>query len=289
MTTAPILIMGMHRSGTSLIARALDDMGLFLGVDKDANHEARFFRYADEWLLRQSGGAWDYPEPFHLLLADETVRNLAVRYLDGLMASPYVVRYLGWRQFWRWRKPKNLSIPWGWKDPRLTFTLPVWLDLFPEARVIYVKRHGVDVAASLQKRQQALIMQSERGMAAKRPFFLRDWPRKRRGEGFTNSLRCATLEGGFSLWESYLREAAGHAIALGDRFFELRYEDFLVDPVANLRALSQFTGLSVNEEMIEQVATAVNPHRAFAYRQDPALQAWAEKVESRLAKWGYTS
>jgi hypothetical protein len=287
--TSPILIMGMHRSGTSLVARMLEALGLFLGVDKDANHEARFFRYADEWLLRQSGGAWDYPEPIHLLLADQAVRHLAADYLNGLMTSLYALRYLGWWRFGRWHRPSNLPVLWGWKDPRLTFTLPVWLDLFPQARVIYVVRHGVDVAASLQARQQALVAQSEQKLAGKRPFYLRDWLRKRQGEGFTNSLRCATLAGGFSLWEAYLAEAEQHKAALGSQFMELRYEDFLAHPVPHLQTLVEFIGLGVDIKAIEHVATAVNPHRAYAYRQNPALQAWAEEMQPQLTKWGYKS
>jgi hypothetical protein len=43
---------------------------------------------------------------------------------------------------------------WGWKDPRNSITLPVWLKLFPDARVIHIVRNGVDVAESLYRRQQ---------------------------------------------------------------------------------------------------------------------------------------
>ena len=36
-------------------------------------------------------------------------------------------------------------------------TLPIWLSLFPEARLIYIVRHGVDVASSLMVRERKLL------------------------------------------------------------------------------------------------------------------------------------
>ncbi|MBW1793701.1 MAG: sulfotransferase [Deltaproteobacteria bacterium] len=41
---------------------------------------------------------------------------------------------------------------WGWKDPRTTLTLPLWLKLFPKARIIHVIRNGIDSALSLWRR-----------------------------------------------------------------------------------------------------------------------------------------
>lgn len=48
----PVIIIGMHRSGTSLVARLLDVLGLFLGKYKDENHEARLFISINDWFLR---------------------------------------------------------------------------------------------------------------------------------------------------------------------------------------------------------------------------------------------
>jgi len=39
----PIVIIGMHRSGTSIVTRMLGQLGLFVGKKKDMNHEALFF------------------------------------------------------------------------------------------------------------------------------------------------------------------------------------------------------------------------------------------------------
>jgi len=63
----PLILLGMHRSGTSMAARLLERLGVFMGWRKDSNHEADFFRHANEWLLSQAGGAWDHPEPVRTL------------------------------------------------------------------------------------------------------------------------------------------------------------------------------------------------------------------------------
>lgn len=39
----PVIIIGMHRSGTSMISRMIEALGLFQGKEKDPNNEAFFF------------------------------------------------------------------------------------------------------------------------------------------------------------------------------------------------------------------------------------------------------
>ena len=38
----PIIIIGMHRSGTSMLSKILEDSDIFLGNNKDINNEALF-------------------------------------------------------------------------------------------------------------------------------------------------------------------------------------------------------------------------------------------------------
>ncbi len=40
----------------------------------------------------------------------------------------------------RYKRTNGLKA-WGWKDPRNTFTLPMWLSIFPKARVLHVLRN----------------------------------------------------------------------------------------------------------------------------------------------------
>ena len=45
---APIILLGMHRSGTSMIAGMLEELGLFMGNHKDRNNEAFLFMKLNE-------------------------------------------------------------------------------------------------------------------------------------------------------------------------------------------------------------------------------------------------
>ena len=58
---APIIFIGMHRSGTSMLGRLLESLGLFAGTRKDPNNEAVFFQQINDWLLTQCGARWDMP------------------------------------------------------------------------------------------------------------------------------------------------------------------------------------------------------------------------------------
>src|SRR4051812_15792503 len=192
----------MHRSGTSMLGRLLEQCGLFAGVRKDENNEALFFQQINTWLLGQSGARWDEPAAIHNLWRHEKVLPLIESYIQTVLDSPRSVLFLGLQKYLSGGM-KSLDSPWGWKDPRNTFTLPIWLRMFPQARVISIERHGVDVAQSLRVREiQNLAEAAEKFRRYRSLVFLRP-----KGGGFVESPRCAFLDGGFSLWREYTAEA----------------------------------------------------------------------------------
>lgn len=143
-----VAVVGMHRSGTSLLARILVEFGLDLGAEEDLlgaradNVEgfwenARFVELNDA-ILQALGGAWDMPPALEPgWESDREVEALvpaARRLIDG---------------FVRERRP------WGWKDPRTSLILPFWLALLPELRVVVCLRHPLEVARSLTSRGSA--------------------------------------------------------------------------------------------------------------------------------------
>lgn len=142
----PIGIIGMHRSGTSLVARLLNVAGLFLG-DESALLPASEFNEAGHWehisfidinerLLSAFGGDWSDPPllPAGWLQLDE-VRLLLAE------ASEFVAETFSAYQ------------PWGWKDPRTTLVLPFWHELLPDTRWIICVRNPLDVVDSLRRRE----------------------------------------------------------------------------------------------------------------------------------------
>src|ERR1700710_1027510 len=122
----PVIFIGMHRSGTSMLARLLEELGMFFGAVKDQNNEALFFQDLNEWLLTQCGGRWDNPAVFNRYFWRNAATGKGTElYLRKLLVSPRAVQFLGAR--YAMRGIPGLETPRGWKDPRNTFTLPLWL------------------------------------------------------------------------------------------------------------------------------------------------------------------
>jgi hypothetical protein len=140
-----VCVLGMHRSGTSLVTRLLNFAGVFLGPEEgllpsnDGNakgywEQSAFMQINDEILARM-GGSWDSPPEFPpgweslSELDDLRIRTRA------LIADYFEGRPL-----------------WGWKDPRTCLTLPFWAALTGPTRYVICVRNPVDVAASLERR-----------------------------------------------------------------------------------------------------------------------------------------
>lgn len=282
----PLIVIGMHRSGTTLLSRLLQRVGVFMGVDRNRNEEARFTVALNEWWFRQASATWDCPEPMDELLADEALREWLVDYAGGIVRGPAARRFLGIRRYLGCRGLDRIGGPWGWKDPRTTYTLPFWLELFPAARVIHVTRHGVDVAASLKVRRERVVADNLRRYRRLRGLYQRD-PRAPKRRGFGPQPRCRTLAGGFDLWEAYVERARTHVDALGERAYELQYEALLAQPVAELERLLTFAGVAATAGQLQSATAGLEPSRAHAWRQDADARAFAESVRDRLDRQGY--
>lgn len=131
----PVLVLGMHRSGTSCLAGSLEEAGLYLGqVNTAAPHNARGNRESraimdlQDDLLRANGGNWDAPPREVIWAAEHRARR------DAIISTYPTDRV------------------WGFKDPRTLLTLSGWLEVFPSARFVGTFRHPLAVAASLHAR-----------------------------------------------------------------------------------------------------------------------------------------
>jgi len=157
----------------------------------------------------------------------------------------------------------SMSQAWGWKDPRNTFTLPFWLDIFPQAKIVHIVRHGVDVGLSLQKRERQQLQRSRERHARRKWLY---WLRPKRN-GFLDSPRCLSLREGVRLWETYVSRASRFVDANADRAHTLRYETFLEAPEASLQVLAAFCGLDPTSAAVDECVAHVDASRAFAYRR----------------------
>ncbi len=284
-STDPIIIIGMHRSGTSMITRILKQLGLFVGWKTDINCEAIFFRWLNTWLMGQCGARWDMPAATHYLWENEELLTWIDDYIRFLLDSPRAIQYLGLRRFLATGGITRLkNIPWGWKDPRNTFTLLFWLRIFPGAKVIYIERHGVDVAQSLVVRsQKQFISATNKYSRFRLAVFLR--PKR---SGFIDSPRSATLEGAVSLWKEYVDQARRALQKLSsNRVLKLRYENVLEDPVQYIQSTVEFCGLDISTKQIEDVVVGINNNRAYSYLAEPELRDFAIDHSEELSKRGY--
>lgn len=264
MATAPVIIMGMHRSGTSLLTRILEELGLFMGVVKDVNAESEFFLGLNRWIFGQVNATWDNPYCFRFL--NEYMRDVIVAALDQFLKDPSRQYFIGADKMASIADIRNLDIPWGWKDPRNAFTAEIWQRLFPNARIIHIYRNPIDVAASLRNREIDLKtttqkLFSEQGIVAM----------LNKKTQFQLSVRVENVDEGIKLWEEYNEKALSLDHAFEGRLLHLRYEDFLEQPVSVLTEVVRFCGLTVSEDEISSKAAAINVTRKYAFTNNPEL------------------
>jgi Sulfotransferase family len=284
-TMSPIIIIGAHRSGTSLVTRLLDDLGLFVGKKLDTNHEAMFFQTLNDAFLHQSGGRWDNPESIDRFLDDQDNLQLTQDYIQLLMRSPQSASFLGVRKYLRYQNLFNLDIPWGWKDPRNTYTLPFWLMMFPQAKVIHVYRHGMDVAKSLNHRcKKSFGLQAARYGKYRWAYAV-----KPKTGGFKESLLCNSVEGGFDLWERYIKMANHHVEHLGTQAMGVQFEALAHNPLPMLEQLANFAQLTPTAAQFDQAAGKIKSTRCLAYKSDESSNILARAFDARLQRYGYSA
>jgi hypothetical protein len=268
----------------------LDDLGLFVGSRITDNHEAVFFRDLNDWLLTQCSGGLENPGTIKYLLSDNEARALYGDFIKFSMKTPRAISFLGLGKYLRYRTPANLDIPWGWKDPRNTFTLSFWLDIFPDAKVIHIFRHPLDIINSLRTRRErgfSRLRDRDTGFLPKPLYWLYLTRKFIGGRRVFADLRGASLVEGFVLWEEYMKEARECVAKLGDRALEVKYEYFLENPGDVLKTLAEFCGLETGREDIEKAAAGVNRSRGFAFLKDPELKAYSLEIAARLEDYGY--
>ena len=275
---SPIVVIGMHRSGTRLLVDVLDKLGIFMGADRQGDAESVTFMMINEWLFHQCGAFWSEPMSVHFMLSQpEVVEELAASTRRALAAQ--LDKYAGpagWHLEGRARELPSF----GWKDPRNTFTLPVWKQVFPNLRIIHIVRHGVDVAASLARRHAEALRAAAGGQAPSALTVIRD-----DAFGVLSSRRGWTLAEALTMWEQYLEKAHQESAALGERALEIRYEDLVTQPGRIVPMIAQFCGVPAPADGTS--VSGLEPSRAFAFRRSPQLTAFASSARDTLARYRY--
>ena len=142
-----IVVLGMHRSGTSLTTRMLQVLGVDLGGHLippiDGDNDKGFWEDIDindfdNALLEKVGSSWD-----RLTLLDENVQTHKL--VAQREAAVSMLK----------KKMKSAEI-FGFKDPRTAILLPFWQTVFQELDLddsyVIVVRNPINVANSLLER-----------------------------------------------------------------------------------------------------------------------------------------
>jgi len=284
MPQAPIIITGAHRSGTSLVSRMLQTHGVDFGRDQEKNNESRFFLNINRWLLEQNGCRWDTLGAMDTLLNDQHLRELFAESIRTLLASHRRFGYFGTTTLLSRPSFFSIDTPWGWKDPRNTVTLPLWLSIFPDAKVLNITRHGVDVAQSLYVRNQRII---DRHL----PLRNRDiiWISRRRQRVAKArsglSAKCTSVDRAFDLWHEYMR-ASEHSLQQANNTLTVRYEDLLLAPRDQYEQIVEFCEVE-NHAVISTKPERLDATRAYAHEHKEDLLALAQSKRDILARYGY--
>ena len=142
-----VCIVGMHRSGTSLVAQLLHALGLDLGPEEHlmrpspanptGHWENEPITELNDDILTRLGGTWSRPPE----LAAGWERTPELDDLRHQARELIRAEFAG-------------SERWGFKDPRTSLTLPFWQRILPPMRYVICLRNPVDVAFSLRARTE---------------------------------------------------------------------------------------------------------------------------------------
>lgn len=215
-----VIIAGMHRSGTSMVARIASLLGVYFGPARDLmtateDNPEGYFENRGMWrlhdaLLARLGGAWDRPP---LLRWADIAEEPAARALA--QDARVLLHYLA-------AGSAAAGGHWGWKDPRSSLVMDFWKTLVSPAttRLVLCVRNPKEVVASLSKR----------GDEVEHPYLV--W------RAYYRALMVDTAEFE-TLW--------------------LHYDSFFENTEAMVERLTDFLGLDASAEQKRLAAGSVNP------------------------------
>ena len=233
-TVVPIL--GMHRSGTSMVTRLLNSLGLELGeplLDPGPDNPSGYWENTaliriNAEMLHSMGrnvhGFGTYQEVVSTPSLSQriTITDEKTEELRTLLADTF--------------RSRN----WGWKDPRSVLTWPVWKALLPalgykDVRPLIIIRRPGDVVRSLANRRDLTP----------------EW------ENIPNDvLHDAAL----SVWKAY--SAILGVIARNTGCLVTAYDLFRAPETARTEMTRVATGLGLSTDALESALSTISPRRA---------------------------
>jgi len=247
-TPPPLLVLGVRRSGTTLLRVMLDrhpelavpDESYFIPqladrqpdrIDVDA--------FIDD--LRRLPTILDWAVPL-----DEVRSRLRPGMPLGQAIGAVYDAYAA-------RQGKSR---WGDKTPMYMQRLPLLERLFPDARYVHLIRDGRDTAVSFLSMPAGIVT--------------RTWAHPKTPGAFA----CQ--------WRAEVEDARKLGARVGDRYLETRYEELVTNPEQELRRICELAGLEFDPAMLEyagNVDVSAKPHQqSLKKAPTPGLRDWRTEL-----------
>jgi len=228
----PIVVFNKSHSGSRLVAKLLAMADVFMGAHQNRTRDATDLLPLVRYLVLRH-----YPDYGPALAGDDPMLGEVIRVAIERHLEDY--------------DPRS-GRRWGWKLCETSFVLPVIAACFPNAWFVHLLRDGRDVAFSNHTGPTDPFW--------RKLFFgtveIDEW----RGMALTGSAyRREPHLFNAQHWMASVGAARSYGRALGDRFYELRYEALCADPGSTATALFDWLGLG-------------SPRGAFAMLGEPVRQ-----------------
>lgn len=251
----PVFIVGCGRSGTTLLRLMLDTHGS-LAIPGESHFIPPLYRarrrYASDGTLNVVQLAEDIMRTPHFRLWDipkqkvrERVNSLQSPTFSGVVESVF-----------RAYADHHGKTRWGDKTPIYVRSIPLLVNLYPQARFVHLIRDGRDVALS---------------------YLSVPWG-------------PATVREAAYKWRRDTTAGMRFGRNLGpERYLEVRYEDLVADPRSSLQAICDFVDIEYSEDLLEHHRDAESrvqapadgaPFHAAATRPPTSgLRDWRTQME----------
>ena len=156
-TSTPLIMAGMHRSGTSLLASAMQQAGVDIGQSLLGSSRSNKKGHFEDI---------EFTELHEAIFADNGVDIYQAHDRSNLTITPKRIE-----QAEALVQARNNRRIWGWKDPRTCLFLDFWSSLLPHAKYLFIFRRPEEVLASLKARKHPELFYNFHG----------SWPLKKLG------------------------------------------------------------------------------------------------------------